>query len=181
MQNIKNFKKYTPTEEQIAEWKLPAIALYLISEDGQDWYQCQKKFSPDTFKVMYDENGVIRSSSKIAGYLTPDNFSVAEVEDTPENRRADHTAQFCYVNGKIVPRVYSAEELRRMNNSTIETMLAKATQEIGPLQDAIEIGRATDAQRALLIAWKNHRVDLIDLRDSDLGKSNITWPKPPVA
>ncbi|MEB2478211.1 tail fiber assembly protein [Citrobacter freundii] len=181
MKNIKNFREYHPSPEQIEKWGFPLNAVYNISEDGQDWYQCQKTFSPDTWKVMYDENNIICSAHSNVAFLTPSGYSVAEVEDTPEHRLANHTQEYCYIDGKVIPRVYSAEELRRMNNGTVEKMLAKATQEIGPLQDAVDIGRATEEQKALLIAWKTHRVDLIELRNDDLGKPDIKWPKPPAA
>ncbi|MCV5512523.1 tail assembly chaperone, partial [Escherichia coli] len=35
MINIKNFRQYTPENPPVA-W-----ATYLISADGQDWYECQ--------------------------------------------------------------------------------------------------------------------------------------------
>ena len=37
MQNIKNFTKYTPDNPPVEG------AGYLISEDGQDWYECQMR------------------------------------------------------------------------------------------------------------------------------------------
>ncbi|UUF23017.1 hypothetical protein NQB69_15765 [Escherichia coli] len=72
MLNIKNFKPYTP-ENMLVN------ASYLMSEDGQDWYECQKLFSPDTVKVVYDNSNVIISFSQDVSSLFPVNASVAEV------------------------------------------------------------------------------------------------------
>lgn len=181
MQNMKNFKQYIPTEEQLNEWELPANALYMISEDGQDWYQCQQDFAPDTLKILYDEEMVIRCISHDVEYMTPLNFSIVEVPDTPENRRADISGDWVYVDGKVSRRVYSADEWRTRNGYTLEGLMAKAAMEIAPLQDAIDIGRATDEQKAELIAWKTYRVDLLELRNSDLGKPDLNWPMQPNA
>ncbi|HHH7407829.1 TPA: tail assembly chaperone, partial [Escherichia coli] len=54
MQNIKNFTKYTPDNPPVEG------AGYLISEDGQDWYECQTQFAEDTYKVAYDSDGIVR-------------------------------------------------------------------------------------------------------------------------
>ncbi len=53
MKNIKNFKRYHPDSVD-KKWLEHAVgAIFLISEDGQDWYECQKSFQPDTMKVEY--------------------------------------------------------------------------------------------------------------------------------
>ncbi|WP_214086206.1 hypothetical protein [Photorhabdus heterorhabditis] len=60
MQNIKNFSQYTPDSKQARKIIEDFNVIYLKSEDDQDWYECQKSFNPDTIKVMYDFNNVIR-------------------------------------------------------------------------------------------------------------------------
>ncbi|EJO4580847.1 phage tail protein, partial [Escherichia coli] len=83
MMHIRNFSYYTPAEPDVAG------AMYLKSEDGQDWYECQALFSPETLKVVYDSRGVITGYGKETALLWPVNQSVAEVPDTPESRKID--------------------------------------------------------------------------------------------
>ncbi|EEO5559348.1 tail fiber assembly protein, partial [Salmonella enterica] len=101
MQNIKHFTPYEPES--------PAFpgAAYLKSEDGQDWYECQKRFADETLKFTYDDNGVITCITRDVSGLWPYNRSVAEVPDTEENRRADISGGWQFKDGKIVQRVYS--------------------------------------------------------------------------
>ncbi|EJF8280814.1 hypothetical protein ABK180_005487, partial [Escherichia coli] len=51
--HIKNFRQYTPENPDVPG------AMYLKSEDGQDWYECQSLFSAETLKVVYNSAGVI--------------------------------------------------------------------------------------------------------------------------
>ncbi|EHU3652568.1 tail fiber assembly protein, partial [Salmonella enterica] len=83
--NIKNFTPYTPEPEDA----LLTGAAHLKSEDGQDWYMCQKLFSADTLKITYDDNDVITCITRDISGLWPVGQSVAELPDTDENRRAD--------------------------------------------------------------------------------------------
>ncbi|EQB5303857.1 DUF4376 domain-containing protein, partial [Escherichia coli] len=55
---IKSFKLYPPEKPDVPG------AMYLKSEDGQDWYECQSLFSAETLKLVYDSNGIITSISK---------------------------------------------------------------------------------------------------------------------
>ncbi|ECK6141657.1 DUF4376 domain-containing protein [Salmonella enterica] len=96
MQNIKHFTPYEPES--------PAFpgAAYLKSEDGQDWYECQKHFADDTLKFTYDDNGVITCITRDVSGLWPVGLSVAEVPDTTENRRADISGRWGFDGEKIV-------------------------------------------------------------------------------
>ncbi|EKG0711113.1 DUF4376 domain-containing protein [Salmonella enterica] len=96
MQNIKHFTPYEPES--------PAFpgAAYLKSEDGQDWYECQKHFAGDTLKFTYDDNGVITCITRDVSGLWPVGLSVAEVPDTTENRRADISGRWGFDGEKIV-------------------------------------------------------------------------------
>ncbi|WP_318010846.1 tail fiber assembly protein [Pseudomonas sp. p1(2021b)] len=56
---------------------------------------------------------------------------------------------------------------------------AMADSAIAPLQDAVDLGEATEADTALLTAWKRYRVALIRLPDQPGYPDEITWPAPP--
>ncbi|EEW8571409.1 phage tail protein, partial [Escherichia coli] len=66
---IKSFKLYPPEKPDVPG------AMYLKSEDGQDWYECQSLFSAETLKLVYDSNGIITSISKDVSMLWPVNQS----------------------------------------------------------------------------------------------------------
>lgn len=50
---------------------------------------------------------------------------------------------------------------------------------IAPLQDAVDLEEATDAEVALLKEWKRFRVALNRLPEQADYPANIEWPKPP--
>lgn len=81
MLTLKNFTRYTPEHSD-----LMISALYLQSEDGEDWYYHLARFQPDTLKIAYDSKGTICSMSRDAGRLCPLGLSVTEVDsvDVPE-------------------------------------------------------------------------------------------------
>lgn len=56
---------------------------------------------------------------------------------------------------------------------------AVADAAIAPLQDAVELDEATEAEAALLIDWKRYRVALSRLPDQEGYPSDIEWPAPP--
>ncbi|MNZ30306.1 Caudovirales tail fiber assembly protein [compost metagenome] len=56
---------------------------------------------------------------------------------------------------------------------------AVADAAIAPLQDAVELGEATEAEAALLIDWKRYRVALSRLADQESYPNDIDWPAPP--
>ncbi|NWA62957.1 tail fiber assembly protein [Pantoea sp. B9002] len=74
-----------------------------------------------------------------------------------------------------------AAELKQQkiaNNLAMKaSLIAQATIAIAPLQDAVDLDEATDAETALLKAWKQYRVAVnrIDANTAD----EITWPKQP--
>ncbi|WP_175649493.1 tail fiber assembly protein [Pseudomonas sp. Marseille-P9899] len=56
---------------------------------------------------------------------------------------------------------------------------ALADAAIAPLQDAVDIDEATDAETALLKEWKRYRVALNRLPDQPGYPNEIDWPAPP--
>ncbi|WP_442783667.1 tail fiber assembly protein [Collimonas fungivorans] len=60
-----------------------------------------------------------------------------------------------------------ARELRRANSAVVK------------YQDRVDVGRASDADIALLLAWKTYRVDLNELPDTEKFPYGLTWPLAP--
>lgn len=71
------------------------------------------------------------------------------------------------------PYVPTAAELLAMRNA----LLDNAAREIAPLQDAVDLGVSTGAEEALLLAWKQYRVNVNRV---DLSVQPVVWPTPPV-
>ncbi|MEG2398537.1 MAG: tail fiber assembly protein [Citrobacter sp.] len=59
-----------------------------------------------------------------------------------------------------------------------ESLLVLATSKIGPLQDAVDLGIATEAEASLLLAWKKYRVLINRVVTSQALE--IIWPDCPV-
>ncbi|EOA1534713.1 DUF4376 domain-containing protein [Salmonella enterica subsp. enterica serovar Braenderup] len=114
MQDIKNFTPYKPESPVISG------AAHLKSEDGRDWYECQKLFSPDTIKVEYDNNGVITCISRDVSGFWPVGKSVAEVPDTEENRRADISGRWGF-DGTDIIDLMTADKAREQKTREIDT------------------------------------------------------------
>lgn len=82
-------------------------------------------------------------------------MSVIELLDITANRRADVSGNWMYQDGQVIKRIYTHEEIVTQAEVDKARLLAEATTAIAPLQDAVDIGVATEAETALLIAWKN--------------------------
>ena len=146
-------------------------------ETGADWYDSQKNFANDTLKIIFNSAGVIVSMSHDVSSLWPEGNSVAEIaaSDVPDG--LDISGAWVFDGKKIVRRVYTSEELIAQATTTRDSLMAIATTAIGPLQDAVDIGSATDAEVELLKQWKTYRVALnrLDLTTAP----NIKWPEKP--
>lgn len=57
------------------------------------------------------------------------------------------------------------------------SLIAEATIKISPLQDAVDIGNATDSEMLMLRSWKEYRVN-VNRVDSSLAP-DIEWPQKP--
>ncbi|EYU16045.1 tail fiber assembly protein [Photorhabdus aegyptia] len=69
------------------------------------------------------------------------------------------------------------EELQQYIESKKQQFIVEASQQIAPLQDAVDLGIATKEEETTLLAWKKYRVMLsrIDISQA----SDIEWPEQP--
>ncbi|MDM3027484.1 tail fiber assembly protein [Citrobacter sp. CK194] len=165
MKIFKHFELYEPDNKD-----LPS-ALYLRDESGLDWYECQSEFGGDSYKVAYDSEGLIVACDKDASSLFPAGLSVAEVTILPEDFSI---GQCVFKDGVIQPRQYSQEELIAQAEAKKAELLSVATAAIAPLQDAVDLGEATEEETALLIEWKKYRVQV-----NRVDTSKPEWPETP--
>lgn len=189
MKDFKNFRKVEPTEKQLKLYRSDdgTTPVFLMSEDGLDWYESHKLFSDDTIKIMYDSGGVIRSlvdapvpqrgNIYAVSMFYPLGMSVAEVaaEDYPEGCCIDGSWKY---DGTIIYQdmnVINGNYLR-INTSLRNALAIKATAAITMLSASSAIGnpRADDAADIVLA---QHYLDA--LRDVDLTTASPEWPDKP--
>lgn len=172
MQNIKHFTPYEPES--------PAFpgAAYLKSEDGHDWYDCQKLFSPDTLKLSYDPDGVITCITRDVSGLWPVGLSVAEVPDTTANRRADISGRWGF-DGENIVDLMDAEKAREQKHAEINTW--RNIQENANYVFAFngrnwDYGKATQERLALSVqaAQENRLPDSFIWTDADNNDVPVT-------
>jgi hypothetical protein len=78
------------------------------------------------------------------------------------------------VDGQFTDIRPDASELA---NKQKATLLHEASVTVSTLQDAVDLGMATDAEAALLLEWKKYRV-LLNRIDTSIAP-DIEWPAPP--
>ncbi|WP_242209190.1 MULTISPECIES: tail fiber assembly protein [unclassified Pseudomonas] len=67
-------------------------------------------------------------------------------------------------------------EVLSINTAVRDGFLSAATRSMGPLQDAADLGKATADETAMLIKWKEFRVDVNRI---DLKLLSPDWPVAP--
>jgi hypothetical protein len=84
-------------------------------------------------------------------------------------RQADGVPDYFPTDAELLEAVQEriARELRRANSAVTK------------YQDRVDVDRASDADIALLRAWKIYRVDLNELPDSERFPHGLTWPVAP--
>ncbi|EOF9310471.1 tail fiber assembly protein [Enterobacter cloacae] len=148
--------------------------IYLKDEDGNDWYESQNKFSSLKLKIAYTSDGIIRTADYDVSALWPLNMAVAEVakESVPEGFNID--GEWMFDGIKIIP--FPVDHIAKAETER-QSLLAFAAQSIAPLQDAVDLGIATESESMLLVEWKKYRV-LINRIDTSKAP-DIEWPQKP--
>lgn len=77
----------------------------------------------------------------------------------------------------VDPLPPTPEELIAAANAKKVELMDKANLAITPYQDAVDIGEATEEEKARLLMWKQYRVQLNRVDTSTAPK--IDWPKKP--
>lgn len=108
-----------------------------------------------------------------AQLLWPDGLSVAEISNEEVPPGLDGEGNWQFINGKIVPRIYTDSELKDVFDYKKKNLLLDASSVIEPLNDAKELNIATQNEIDLLAKWKEYRIKLIRL---NFGED---WPEVP--
>ncbi|EPS6899697.1 tail fiber assembly protein [Escherichia coli] len=171
LRNIKAGNPKTPEQYQLTK---KAGVVWLYTEDGKNWYEEQKNFQPDTIKIAYDKNNVIVTVSKDVSTINPEGLSVVEVSDITANRRADNNGNWMFLDGKVVKREYTKQELQQQAELQKSALLSEAESVIQPLERAVRLNMATNEERARLESWERYSVLV-----SRVDTANPEWPQKP--
>ncbi|MCU2431938.1 MULTISPECIES: tail fiber assembly protein [Enterobacter cloacae complex] len=178
------FTRYVPTDDirksdaEMIEKMTGYGVIFLKDKNGVDWYDAQSKLSPETMKVVFDDDNIIRSFSTDASMLNPVDMSVGEVKKSDVPEGFDIFGGWVFDGVKIVKREYTRDELITQAEKEKQSLLKNATAKISPLQDAVDMGVATKEEGLLLIEWKKYRISVN--RIDTASPENIDWPKSPV-
>ncbi|MHB2063479.1 tail fiber assembly protein [Serratia marcescens] len=130
----------------------------------------------NTFYVMedkssYEENGNWPEDVKP---ITDEQWEKYCVQG-PEGkmRGADKSGLPCWID---IPPPTHEQQIESAQRKLV-SLMAEATKTIAPLQDALDLGIATDEEKALLLAWKEYRVKLNRIDTS--AAPDIDWPEVP--
>ncbi|CAD5705786.1 phage tail protein [Escherichia coli] len=174
MMHLKNIKAGNPKTPEQYQLTKKAGVVWLYTEDGKNWYEEQKNFQPDTIKIAYDKNNVIVTVSKDVSTINPEGLSVVEVSDITANRRADNNGNWMFLDGKVVKREYTKQELQQQAELQKSALLSEAESVIQPLERAVRLNMATNEERARLESWERYSVLV-----SRVDTAKPEWPQKP--
>ena len=141
MRNDKNFKMYTPEEKPYGD------AMYLISEKGEDWYQVQGKYLPDTVKIEYEADGTIIRTSNDVSTLVPVGRSVAEIKSLPDGFE---DGEWMFDGKSVRKKVKSHEQLIAEAEKQKQALISSANQKTQLWQTQLMLGIITEGDKASL-------------------------------
>ncbi|MHC8366308.1 tail fiber assembly protein [Pseudomonas sp. ZT5P21] len=83
------------------------------------------------------------------------------------------------VEAHLAPPVLSLEQLAVVALNERDRRLDVAALRIAPLQDAVDLGEASENEEQSLLAWKRYRVAVNRISQQAGFPTNIDWPAPP--
>ncbi|HFS4715450.1 tail fiber assembly protein [Escherichia coli] len=191
MQNLKSFKLVKPKTKllKLSESDGQNI-LYLQSEDGMDWYECQSLYRDDTVKIMYDKENIIRSvvdrpvpergNTYSVSMFFPIDMSVAEVELSTYPAELTLDGSWKFVDGDVYQDEQIVNErIYKENSKKINKLVREAQSAILNLQTAIEIDMSSDGDEEKLIEWRRYLCELNKITATDLSQSPLNTPLRP--
>lgn len=192
MKNIKNFQLVEATQAQLKAFENSEgdIPLFLKSESGFDWYECQKLFADDTIKIMYDKDDVIRSvvdapvpqrgNTLAVSMFFPLDMSVAEIEGPlPDGFEIDSGSW--KFDGVAVYRdeALVSERTTAYNENRRNYLAGIAATNVAMLQAGIDQNRDREGDAGVLAEWQTYLCNLRDMTPEQLQLSPAPFPDTP--
>lgn len=167
--NPKTAEQYELTKRYGVEW--------LYTESGENWYEIQKNFSPDTLKVEYLDTGKVTWVGKDAASINPRNRSVIEITDNTANRQIDASGYWFYRDDKFVfDYKLKAEDER-------DALLKQVSIMTSEWEKDLLLGLISDEDRGKLKAYRIYAKSLQAMDFSAITDkptyNNISWPEQP--
>ncbi|SED12291.1 virus tail fibre assembly protein, lambda gpK [Pseudomonas saponiphila] len=111
----------------------------------------------------------------MSGFAVRNDRASWRAVDRPDQLDADE--YYCAENPPDpVPQL---GELATLAIEQRDRLLAAAANRMGPLQDAVEAGQATEDEVARLQQWKTYRIDLNRIEQQEGYPAAIRWPTSP--
>lgn len=148
---------------------------YFIDAAGNDWFKSLPKFTKKFSLAIDNDTGVVRSISEDTSRLYPVGLTVVEVDSLPDG--CDIFGDWVYKNGRVTPREIPQHEVEENARKKKESLISSVTRTLAPLQDAKELGVATDKEIDELNELMLYRIALNRV-DTSQGK-DIEWPQSP--
>lgn len=170
MLNLKNFKKYKP--EGIIDG-----FMYLISEDGLDWYEAREMFQEDTVKILYENDGTIVCADYTALFMPPLDCSIAEIY---YDGNLNDLYGMVFDGEKVVPYDEPNSERIERLKSEQKNLKVSAINELNNLKMAIDLDVATEDEKQLFPVLKSYIMKLSTFTDDDFTDKLFEFPVKPV-
>ncbi|HAX5100540.1 TPA: tail fiber assembly protein [Escherichia coli] len=176
MNNFKNFTPYIPGEDKAD--LLAAGAGFLQDENGNDWYECQKLFAENTYKIMYDSDNIVRSVTTDVSALYPVNASVAELESLPDGMSIN--GSWYYHDGEVLPVPVDYQQLAETQR---QQLLSDARDMVSDWKTELDLEIISDEDKDRLVLWMTYIKTLKSLDFSQVSDESsfdlIQWPEKP--
>lgn len=138
-------------------WKFSSKNNGFYNTDDQDLYMSAGSWPDDLVDVSDEKYQQIRNDLSGGKILTTD-ANGEPIAYTPE---------------------LTTEQVSEQASATVRSLLSMASNKIAPLQDAADLGIATESETASLTAWKTYRV-LVNRVPTQPGfPTAIDWPPMP--
>lgn len=154
---------------------LPAYSTDIAPPSVSDGFVAVFNFESGKWTVVEDHRG-----KTVYNIHTGSATTISQLGNLPDGVvTIAPESQFVKWDGKKWVHDTEAEKTAQITLLTQQkdSLLTFATSKIGPLQDAVDLGIATDAETVLLLAWKKYRVLINRIKPDDA--SDISWPEQP--
>lgn len=158
----------------VGEWLIPGNACLDAPPAAKKGYAVCR--SETGWELVEDNRGVIYSTADGAPAMLSDLGPVPEGFTAKQPPSPNHT--WSGTSWRLSKELENAA-LAQEASATRSKLLADAAVRMGPLQDAVDIGEASDAEKDLLLSWKRYRVYLNRIELQEGFPKTIVWPQSP--
>lgn len=166
-------------EIKVTEDAKPFLTGAAINVDGDNYYDFQKTIRTKYTCVINAESSVVRYISEDASAVAPGmGERVFGIDDITVDGAGSVTFDGTWKFNEETLTFYQdttlvAENVLRINKEKFEHLLRVCTDAAFPLQSAVSLGVATEAQQARLAVLQQYSVDLLSV---DLTAASAAFP-----